>query len=152
MGSSAPPDDLAAVRLHLIRTLLDGRPAPTVVGTASALRLDATDVAAAYRRLADAHLVVLHPGTLDVWMAHPISAVPTDFRVRTEDRDVWGNCVWDGLGILALLHQDGRVNTRCPDCDAALDLTVTGGELVPTSAVVHFAVPAARWWEDIGHT
>jgi hypothetical protein len=29
---------------------------------------------------------------------------------------------------------------------------VRGGQLEPSGAVVHFAVPAARWYEDIGFT
>jgi hypothetical protein len=31
-------------------------------------------------------------------------------------------------------------------------LTVQDGELAPTPAVVHFVVPFARWYEDMGFT
>ena len=86
-------------------------------------------------------------------MANPLSAVPTIFRVQTgEDASYWGNCIWDALGIIAMLGGDGRIDTSCPDCGDALELNVEAGKLQPTDAVVHFAVPAARWWQNIGYT
>lgn len=83
-------------------------------------------------------------------MAHPLSAVPTPFAVETERGSFYGNCIWDGLGAIAMLGRDGRVETACPDCGEPLVFTVRDGELEPVEAVVHYAVPAGRWWEDIG--
>src|SRR5687768_8986868 len=92
-------------------------------------------------------------GTTNVWMANPLSAVPTRFRVVTNDgRSWWGNCVWDALGILAMVGSDGAVDTSCPDCGEKIELRVKDGELQPVDAVIHFAVPAARWWENIAFT
>ncbi|MEX0816179.1 MAG: organomercurial lyase [Gaiellales bacterium] len=141
------------VRLHLYnRFLADGRP-PTALETAEALGVPTEEAEAAYQRLEQAHVIVLAPGTTDVWMANPLSAVPTPFRVVTGDgRSWWGNCVWDGLGVLAMVGADGVVSTSCPDCGEPLELRISGGELEPIDAVVHFAVPAARWWDNIGFT
>ena len=97
-------------------------------------------------------MIVLAPGTLDVWMANPLSAVPTPFRVETEGRGYFGNCVWDALGIPAMLGVDGRVDTSCPDCGEPLTFSVRESELEPVDAVAHFAVPAVRWWENIAYT
>ena len=47
---------------------------------------------------------------------------------------------------------NGIVDTSCPDCGESIELRVEGGELQPVDAVVHFAVPARRWWENIGFT
>jgi Alkylmercury lyase len=117
------------------------------------LGLDDAAVADSFRRLDEAHAIVLEPGTLDVWMAAPLSARPTGFRVRTADgRSYFGTCAWDGPGVLAMLGVDGTVDTVCHDCDEPLELEVRVGELRPIEAVAHFAVPAAKWWEDIGHT
>jgi hypothetical protein len=86
-------------------------------------------------------------------MANPLSARPTAFRVRTVDgRSYFGTCSWDGPGVLAMLGVDGTVSTACPDCEEPLIMEIRGGELQPIDAVAHFAVPAASWWEDIGHT
>lgn len=141
------------VRLHLYeRFVADGRP-PTAAETAEALGLPTEEAEAAYRRLEEGHVIVLAPGSTDVWMANPLSAVPTPFRVITDDgRSWWGNCVWDGFGVLAMVEADGVVSASCPDCGDPLELRVSGGELEPVDAVVHFAVPAARWWDNIGFT
>ena len=141
------------VRLHIYRTFVrTGRP-PTAAETAGTLGISEDEAADAYRRLHDGHVIVLDPDSLDVWMANPLSARPTGFRVRTADgRSYFGSCSWDGPGVLAMLGQDGTVSTACPDCDEPLTMEIRGGELQPLGAVAHFAVPAARWWEDIGHT
>jgi hypothetical protein len=141
------------VRLHLYeRFVADGRP-PTAAETAKALGLPSEEAEVAYRRLEEGHVIVLAPGSTDVWMANPLSAVPTPFRVITDDgRSWWGNCVWDGFGVLAMVGADGVVSTSCPDCGDPLELRVSNGELEPVDAVVHFAVPAARWWDNIGFT
>ena len=33
-----------------------------------------------------------------------------------------------------------------------MSLNVLAGDLLETDGVVHFAVPAARWWDDVGFT
>jgi hypothetical protein len=33
-----------------------------------------------------------------------------------------------------------------------MSLEIRDGSLEPSEGVIHFAVPAARWWEDIGAT
>jgi hypothetical protein len=142
-----------AVRLHIYEAFLaDGTP-PSVAGTSGALGVTPDDAAAAYDRLAAGRVIVLEPGTRDVRMAAPLSAVPTRFRVRVHNgRSYYANCVWDALGVLAMLDHDGQVDASCADCDAPVELRVTDGTLAPSDAVVHFAVPAARWWEDIVFT
>jgi Alkylmercury lyase len=141
------------VRLHLYESFLAVGKPPTAAETAEALAIPQNDAEDAYRRLEQGRVIVLAPGTTNVWMANPLSAVPTRFRVVTEDgRSWWGNCVWDGLGILAMVGSDGMVDTSCPDCGEKIELRVEDGALQPVDAVIHFAVPAARWWENIAFT
>jgi len=141
------------VRLHILRELIASGVAPRVGDTGAALGVTESDAAAACDRLAANRVIVLRPGTRDVLMAAPLSAVPTPHVVRmTDGRSHYGNCVWDALGVIAMLGRDGDVETVCADCQAPLTLAVRGGALAPTDAVVHFAVPAARWWEDIVFT
>jgi hypothetical protein len=105
------------------------------------------------RGLQDGHdALVLLPGSSLIWMAEPFSAVPTNFRVRAGDDAWWGNCIWDGLAVLALLERDGRVETRCPGSGIDLTVAVEDGDLVPSDHVVHFAVAARDWWRSIGFT
>ena len=140
------------VRLHIYRRFVErGRP-PSVPETAGDLGLPPIDVEGSYRRLAEARAIVLEPGTLDVWMANPLSARPTGFRTEARERQWWGVCAWDAPGILAMIGEDGRVLTSCPDCDERLVMTVREGRLEALDAVGHFVVPAARFWDDIGFT
>ncbi len=124
---------------------------PTEV--AAELGLSAGDVEAAYRRLHEAHALVLHPGTTEIRMLNPFSAVETPHRVEAGGRTWFANCAWDALGIPAALHADGTIRSACPDCGEPLDLEVRGGDLAGGGELlVHFVVPARHWWDDIAFT
>jgi len=144
-----PTDNDIRVRIydHFVR---HGRP-PLAVELAGELDVSSAEVEGAFRRLADDHLLVLAPGTHHIWLANPLCALPSPFSVATQGRQWWGACIWDALGILAMLGSDGTVSTACPDCSAPMQVGVRGGE-VAGEGVVHYAVPAARWWDDIGFT
>jgi hypothetical protein len=107
---------------------------------------------AALRRLHDAHALVLEPGGTEIRMLNPFSAVPTAYRVETDGRSWFGNCVWDAFGIPAALGVDGRISTMCPDCGEALEVEVVDRRPRPADLVAHILLPARRWWEDIVFT
>lgn len=125
---------------------------PTVAQSAAALSLDGDEVAASFRRLAAAHMLVLQTESGEILMAPPYSAVPTPFVVESAGRSYYANCVWDALGVPAMLRRDARVKTSCGCCGAALTLGVADGSLAEAQGVVHFALPARRWWDDIAFT
>jgi hypothetical protein len=97
-------------------------------------------------------VLALAPGTANIWLANPFCATPSSFAVEANGRLWWGVCVWDALGIPATLRTDGVISTRCPDCAAPIELRVRKGGLAQTEVVVHFAVPAAHWWDNIVFT
>ena len=142
------------VRLHIYGTFVERGSPPSAAETAEELNIGTPEAEDSYRRLAEGHVIVLEPGSTDVWMANPLSARPTDFEVTTSDgRRFFGNCTWDAPGILAMLGTDGVVTTGCPDCEEPLQLVVERTAMRgPDGAVGHFLVPAKRWWEDIGFT
>lgn len=82
-------------------------------------------------------------------MAPPFSAVPTPFAVFAAERLYFGNCIWDALGIPAMLSCDARVETSCGCCGEAMSMTVADQSLQTSEGLVHFAIPARKWWEDI---
>jgi len=139
------------VRLHVFRRAADTGVVPQLQEIAAVLGHAPDAVEASLRRLADARLLVLAPGSTAIWMAPPFSAVPTDFTVTSRGRTYFGNCIWDALGIPALLDADGLVETACADCGAPQALEVRAGA-VRSGGIVHFSVPAARWWVNIGFT
>lgn len=148
----------ATVRLTILETFLAGDH-PSVASVAAALGIDEAAAAASFDRLAAGRAIVLGSDSRDLLMAAPFAGTPTDHRVHVGERTHYANCVWDALGIPAMLQAAGRpasakITTRCPDCAAAIHLVVEGSQVTaePDEPVAHFAVPAARWWEDIGFT
>ncbi len=132
--------------------MIETASAPSVTETAIALGHPAEQIDAAFTALAVSRVIVLRPECSTVWMAMPFSNVPTPFNVISNGRAYYANCAWDAFGIAALLGTDARVFTTCADCGGALERKINGGALCETRGVVHFALPARRWWEDIGFT
>jgi Alkylmercury lyase len=141
------------IRNHVYASFGRDGTAASASETAAALDLSAVDVADAYRRLHDAHALVLQPGGTEIRMLNPFSAVETSYRVEAGGRSWFANCAWDSLGIPGALHSDGRIEAACPDCGEPLELEVRKGQLVRgRDLLVHFVVPARRWWDDIVFT
>ena len=120
-------------------------PAPAEVG-------DADDVLAGWRRLHDAHALVLDAGRTELRMANPFSAVPTAYRVNAGGRSWYANCAWDAFGICAALDVDGRIEASCPDCGDPIAVEVRDRRPDDASLLFHCLVPAERWWDDIVFT
>ena len=141
------------IRCWIYQHFVDTGRAPSPVEIAVQFQLTPGAVEDGLRRLQDeADALVLLPGTPYIWMAEPFSAVPTPFRVRSGTRGWWGNCIWDALGILALIDTDGTVSTACPHSGQPLRVTAANRGLEDAQGIVHFAVPAREWWRDIGFT
>ena len=103
------------------------------------------------QRLADGHVLVLEKNGA-IRMAMPFSAVPTPFHVRSGDYSAYGNCIWDALGILAMKHADGVVEASCGCCGEEMPVHIQDAELQEHVGIVHYAVPARQWWDDIVFT
>jgi Alkylmercury lyase len=135
------------------RLFVDLGRAPRADEVAEAAGLVRADVTQAWRRLHDAHALVLDPnGTDEILMAAPFAAVPTPHRVEAAGRSWYGNCAWDAFGICAALHVDGRVETTCPDCGEPIAVEVRDKRPEHHTLLFHCLVPAAHWWDDIVFT
>jgi len=143
---------LRDVRLYIYTQMVETSAAPSPADTARALGRDEKEIQDAYRALADAHMLVLRPGSHTVWMAMPFSNMQTAFTVIAGGRAYYANCAWDAFGIPAMLGSDARIFTTCPDCGGVLERKVANGALPETRGVVHFALPARRWWDNVGYT
>lgn len=139
----------SVVRSHVYDYVMrEGLP-PTIAETSSALSRPPNEVRASFQRLADGHILVLQKGSGEILMANPFSAVPTPFLVKAGGRCYYGNCIWDAMGIPAMLKQDATIEASCGCCSTAMNLKVTNGSLQEASGLAHFAIPAAQWWDDI---
>ena len=141
------------VRLHVFGQAAATGVIPQPAEIAAALRTTPNEVLNVLKELAAARVLVLAPGDASIWIAAPFCAVPTNFRVNVNGRRYWAICIWDALGVIATTGaMSGSVQTRCGDCAEQLELNVVDGKLVPSDCVIHFGVPAKRWWDNIGFT
>jgi hypothetical protein len=141
------------VRWRIYAGLRDTCEVPANAAIAEGVGIGIGDVEAALLRLHEAHVLVLDEGTTDVRMALPFAARATPFAVPVGDRHWWANCAWDAYAIPAALGvDDAIIDTDCPDCGEVMRLEIHGGEALSAHAIVHFLVPASRWWDDIVFT
>jgi len=144
----APEPDVRAFVYDSCRTR--GLP-PSAEETASALDRRVAEIRAAFARLAEAHVLVLQPDG-EILMAPPYSAVPTPFPVRGAGPSAYGNCIWDALGIPARGRGDATILGSCACCGERLDVEVAGGSVRARGGIIHFALPARKWWDNIVFT
>ncbi len=149
---AAMNDDDIRLRIATYRLFVEMDRVPTVDDVAAAVGLPIDEAILAWHRLAEAHAIVLEPGTNRLRMANPFSAVPTSHRVRVAGRWWFANCAWDAFGICAALHADGRIESTCLDCGERIDVEVRDRQPDDASLVFHCGVPAASWWDDIVFT
>ncbi len=142
----------APLRLAMYRFVIRKGHIPTVRDLARFLSQSEASVRFGFRRLVKSHVVVLQQDSTEILRAAPFWAVPTAFRVQSGNRSWWGSCIWDALGIPAMLNRGAQITTACGCCDSTMTLTVHGGRLAQASGIIHFAVPASRWYENIVFT
>lgn len=142
---------LRAVRYAIYAAVVDSGRAPTVAELGAELGMDADSVAGAFRALAEAHVIVLRPGTVEIVWAPPFSAAPTPFRSTVGSMSWHAPCAWDAFGIPAALKRDAVIDARCAWSDHSVACGVRAGTAYGDE-VIHLLVPAAHFWDDIAHT
>jgi DNA-binding transcriptional MocR family regulator len=141
------------VKLNIYATIASTAQVPSAPEVARALGVSLDEVQAAFQALYLKRLLVPEPGDPSrIRMAPPFSGIKTPFQVSIQDKMYYANCAWDAFGIPAALHADARVHTWDAHSGEPITLEVRDGQPVPQPCVIHFAVPAARWWEDILYT
>ena len=142
-----------AVKMNIYETIARTTHTPTSAEVAQSLSASPEEVAVAIDRLHKKRLLVPEPGDPSrIRMAPPFSGVETAFRVKVQDKVYYANCAWDALGIAAALHADAIIEASDGYSSEPIELEVRNGQPVPQSCVIHFAVPAAHWWDDIIYT
>jgi hypothetical protein len=142
-----------AVKMNIYETIARTTQAPTSAEVAESLSASPEEVAAALERLHKKRLLVPEPSNPSrIRMAPPFSGVETSFRVKVQDKAYYANCAWDALGIAAALHADAIIEASDGYSGEPMKLEVRNGQPIPQPCVIHFAVPAAHWWDDILYT
>jgi hypothetical protein len=146
--------DLNHGTLHhaIIRSIVDNGDAATPDELATRFGVGRDEIETALRALDDYHGVVLHPGSFEVWVAHPFSLAPTSFRVWSDQREWWSPCAWCALGVVELVGGTGTITTQLGHSARQVMVQVEHGELLDTDLLVHFPVPMARAWDNVIYT
>lgn len=141
------------VKLAIYEITAETGRVPSSSGVSNKIDIDESEVLAAFGRLHAKRLLLPEPGdSRQIRMAPPFSGIPTAFPVEANGKRYFANCVWDAYGIAAALHCDAISRASDGHTGEALTLEVKNGASVLQPYVAHFAVPAARWWDDLVFT
>jgi hypothetical protein len=141
------------VKLQIYQTVVSTAHMPTSHDVARALGGSAAEVEAAFVRLHEKRVLLPEPGDPSrIRMAPPFSGVETCFRVSVGDKHYDANCVWDALGISAALEADATILAADGQTGEPMTLEVRDQRPVSDPCVIHYAVPAAHWWDDLVYT
>ena len=144
--------DPVALRVFVYEELLDRGAAPSIVDIARHFGVAPNDARRSLAELRIGKTILAHPQTGEIWMAGPFSAAETPYRVTRGARQWWANCAWDMFGVAQLARAKVRVDTHCGDCNEPIALECDPHAPPNGEGVVHFLLPARRWYDDIGFT
>lgn len=145
-------DDLVwAVRAAVYAHFAETGHAPSAAMAGARLGLSEAEAVAAFVELHRRHALFLDEATGAIRMAHPFSAIPTDFVVHANGRQYWANCAWDAFGIPAALGAAARAEMAYADTGERVRLHVPP-EGAADGARVHFLLPFTRWYDDLVFT
>lgn len=145
-------DFVTELKLHIYGRIASSARVPPIADMVRDLAVSRRRIVDALTELERQRLVVLDASTREILMAPPFSAVETPHGAEVEGRVYAANCVWDAFGVVAALGGTGVARTRSGGTGEALLFPVQGSVPEAATAVFHYAVPAARWWDDIVFT
>lgn len=125
---------------------------PTVAEIASAHRVSPAVAREELGSLNIGKTIVTDSESGEILMAGPFAAAQTDYRVESRSGVWWANCAWDALGISMIINEQVRIHTECRDCGESLEAGCAPDLPPDSDSVVHFLLPADRWYEDIRFT
>jgi hypothetical protein len=141
------------VKLAVYEMIAETGRVPSSLEVSRKIDIDQAEVLSAFGRLHAKRILLPEPGDPSrIRMAPPFSGVPTAFPVEANGKHYFANCVWDAYGIAAALHSDAISHASDGHTGEPLTLEVKNGRPVSKPYFAHFAVPAARWWDDLVFT
>ena len=79
------------VRHFIYTTFAKTSQPPTISEVAYYFKTSIMIVENVFESLAKAHHIALAPGSHSIWMAHPFSALPTNYIAEVGGKRYWGN-------------------------------------------------------------
>ncbi len=128
--------------------------APSVETIAEELSTDIDSVKCTLSSLANNKALVLHPHNSEVWIAHPFSASPNSFWIKSlsSNKGWWSNCTWCAFGASSLLNEDVELISRYGGESEKFSVQIIDGKLANSDFVVHMALPVSKLWDNVIHS
>ena len=142
----------SSLHYTILRHIIDKGYAPDLPQLAELLRSSPEEVENGLYELQEYHGVVLHPNQPKVWVIHPFSLAPTNFFVRSQRGQWWGNCGWCSLGVAALLQEDVTITTTIGAETKQVEIHIVNGEIQETQYYIHFPIPMKNAWDNVIYT
>ena len=151
---ATPADDLIwAVRTFIYEHFVAAARAPHATQIAAHFVLTQAEAEEVLYALHDRHALFLEPGTTEIRLANPFSAIPTNFITEANGQRYWANCAWDSLGVIVAVGAgEGIVHAQCADDGQPLTVRVENGQVVDHGALAHVLVPFQHWYDDLVFT
>jgi len=144
---------LWSVRTYIYQYFAETTCAPQLANIAKHFALTHEQVIDLLHALHEIHALFLDPGTTNIRIANPFSAVPTPFVAEVNGKRYWANCAWDSFGVIAALRaEEGAIHATCAQSGAPLHLQIHQGDVVATTAMIHVLVPFHQWYENMVYT
>lgn len=140
------------IRYQVNRFIFEKGYAPTVEQLSELLAVDKTLIKKGLSTLANEQMIVLHPNSYEIWVAHPFALFPTLFWVKTKDKQWWGNCAWCSLGIASLAKTDTEILTKLNGQEKSAVIEIKNNEIMQKNYVAHFPIPAKNFWDNVIYT
>ena len=139
------------LRLFVYRQMIRTGACPSIAEMSKSLRVPARSIRAGLSRLSESHAFMKQENG-ELWRVAPFSAIPTAFPVTVGKRSWFGNCIWDALGIPAMLGKNAQIGASCGCCNLTMPIEVRDGKLRAGPGIIHIAVPAREWYKDVAFT
>lgn len=136
----------------IIKFIVDNGFGPTTSELANLFNVSFEEVKKGLVKLAEYHGVVLHPDNEKIWVIHPFSLAPTNFVVKNNEKQWWGNCAWCSLGVASLL--DGKIDvisTIGAEGDK-IEFSIVDGKLSRNDLLIHFPIRMKNAWDNVLYT
>ena len=140
------------IRLEINRFIFNTGFAPTVDEISAFMFADPKMIEEGLYQLAENHVLVLHPNSTKIWVAHPFALFPTLFWVESGHKKWWGNCAWCALGIAAMAKENTRIISSIGGEEEKFEINIRDHELIQKDLLVHFPIPAKRLWDNVLYT
>ena len=89
------------VRHFIYQTFISTSKPPTTAETAKRFQLSISRIESTFQRLAASHDIALAPGSHSIWMAHPFSALPTNYIAQINQKNI--TVIEFGMSLVSLL-------------------------------------------------